>query len=285
MSKGSSRRRPPVTWNPARTVWETDTLGLYCGHAEPYLGTWPASGSMRNGVASEQTKSAPRTAGAASSSAPGRLLSTPVASDGGTDRGSSAGWGLRDETRKLLPTPRTSDTNGIGTHGDGGMDLRTAVSLLPTPTTGAQEKSTRALTSSSENGRRSGGGQSSSLGLTEVAKLVSGERPKNLPPIEKLPPASREIVEKLLPTPAASFPGTTANFRPDGTPYSEGYGMTLLDAVRLLPTPTNADGERTSSSYGRGNPTLTGAITNPPSDGGSESLDVPPPGPLTLWDD
>jgi DNA (cytosine-5)-methyltransferase 1 len=34
----------------------------------------------------------------------------------------------------LLPSPRTSDTNGAGHHGDGGMDLRTALSLLPTPT-------------------------------------------------------------------------------------------------------------------------------------------------------
>lgn len=36
----------------------------------------------------------------------------------------------------LLPSPRTSDTNGVGHHGDGGMDLRTAVAeipLLPTP--------------------------------------------------------------------------------------------------------------------------------------------------------
>lgn len=33
----------------------------------------------------------------------------------------------------LLPTPRTSDANGSGSHGDGGIDLRTAVSLLPTP--------------------------------------------------------------------------------------------------------------------------------------------------------
>jgi hypothetical protein len=32
------------------------------------------------------------------------------------------------------PTPRSSDTNGPGLHGDGGMDLRTAVLLLvPTP--------------------------------------------------------------------------------------------------------------------------------------------------------
>lgn len=34
----------------------------------------------------------------------------------------------------LLPTPRTSDTNGAGSHGTGGLDLRTAVDLLPTPT-------------------------------------------------------------------------------------------------------------------------------------------------------
>ena len=33
----------------------------------------------------------------------------------------------------LLPTPRTSDTNGAGAHGQGGMDLRTVASLLPTP--------------------------------------------------------------------------------------------------------------------------------------------------------
>lgn len=33
----------------------------------------------------------------------------------------------------LLPSPRTSDTNGAGHHGDGGLDLRTAVTLLPTP--------------------------------------------------------------------------------------------------------------------------------------------------------
>jgi hypothetical protein len=90
---------------------------------------------------------------------------------------------------------------------------------------------------------------------------------------------------KLLPTPAASFPGTTANFRPDGTPYSEGYGMTLLDAVRLLPTPRASDSERTSSTYGRGNPTLTGAITDPPSADGKQSSDDEPPGQPTLWGD
>lgn len=35
----------------------------------------------------------------------------------------------------LLPTPRTTDGNGPGLHGTGGQDLRTTVTLLPTPTT------------------------------------------------------------------------------------------------------------------------------------------------------
>lgn len=37
---------------------------------------------------------------------------------------------------RLLPTPTSSDTNGSGAHGDGGLDLRTTVALLPTPDTG-----------------------------------------------------------------------------------------------------------------------------------------------------
>lgn len=89
-----------------------------------------------------------------------RLLPTPMAADGGSDRGSSAGWGLRDESRRigqllptpttrdhkgdnqrrdttclpgavrLLPTPTTSDGNGSGAHGEGTADLRTTVNRL-----------------------------------------------------------------------------------------------------------------------------------------------------------
>lgn len=39
----------------------------------------------------------------------------------------------RNGGRILLPTPRTSDVFGAGKHGDGGLDLRTTISLLPTP--------------------------------------------------------------------------------------------------------------------------------------------------------
>jgi DNA (cytosine-5)-methyltransferase 1 len=67
-----------------------------------------------------------------------RLLPTPKASDSGTE-GRRASEGFRPPLsqvvfEQLLPTPRTSDANGAGHHGDGGMDLRTAVTLLPTPT-------------------------------------------------------------------------------------------------------------------------------------------------------
>lgn len=146
-----------------------------------------------------------------------------------------------------MPTPRTSDTNGAGVHGDGGLDLRTVVSLLPTPAA-----------------RDWKSGESNLLG--------TNARPLN------------EVVVNLLPTPVVADARDTANFRPNGTPYGDGYGMTLTDATRLLPTPTAADSERQSSSYGRGNPTLTGAITDPPSAAGNTSSAGEPLGQPTLWD-
>ncbi|MGW4040442.1 hypothetical protein ACWEIM_29905 [Streptomyces sp. NPDC004778] len=96
-------------------------------------------------------------------------------------------------------------------------------------------------------------------------------------------PSLNSLAPTLLPTPAASDSANTANFRPDGTPYGQGYGPTLLDATRhLLPTPTAADGERTSPTYGRGNPTLTGAVSPPPSAAGNTPPDDEPHGQLTI---
>jgi DNA (cytosine-5)-methyltransferase 1 len=98
------------------------------------------------------------------------------------------------------------------------------------------------------------------------------------------------IAVKLLPTPmAGDAKGTrnaTAGRKTDNPKVNVGW--TLSDVVydgQLLPTPTSSDGERTSSTYGRGNPTLTGALTDPPSAGGKPSSAGPPPGPPTLWDD
>lgn len=71
----------------------------------------------------------------------GRLLPTPRASDGPNGgpnmRGSKGDKPLPAAVMDLLPTPRTTDMNGPGHHGEGGMDLRTTVvELLPTPKAG-----------------------------------------------------------------------------------------------------------------------------------------------------
>lgn len=64
------------------------------------------------------------------------LLPTPAAVRAGRQKSASAGAAIRptlDSIHRLLPTPRTTDMNGAGHHGTGGMDLRTAAALLPTP--------------------------------------------------------------------------------------------------------------------------------------------------------
>ncbi len=81
------------------STWRTRQLSLAGGLAE-FSETWPRSGSMRNGGCWERQTWAPPIKGTASGS-----------------------W----------PTPRSSDKNGPGLHGSGGMDLRTAVHLYPTP--------------------------------------------------------------------------------------------------------------------------------------------------------
>lgn len=162
----------------SRTTFESDSM-----LSSPTL---PASGSMLSGVLYARTRSELRISGSGSSSSP------------------------------LLPTPRTSDTNGAGVHGEGGLDLRTTVALLPTPTASAKLKSTRALSSSKGNGRREGGGQSSSLGLPEVATLAAGQLPENLPPMNRLPPSSRAVVEQMhgADSPRPSAGGNTSSDDP-----------------------------------------------------------------------
>lgn len=68
------------------------------------------------------------------------LLPTPSAADGVGGRHNSEGHQItlpgvvRELATSLLPTPVTSDSRGVGIHGVGGQDLRTAISeLLPTP--------------------------------------------------------------------------------------------------------------------------------------------------------
>ena len=71
------------------------------------------------------------------------MLPTPCASSHTQNRSKSPGASVRPTLHaieKLLPTPRTTDTTGPGAHGQGGLDLRTAVTLLPTPRASDGEK-------------------------------------------------------------------------------------------------------------------------------------------------
>ncbi|WP_348533234.1 hypothetical protein [Kitasatospora sp. MAA4] len=96
----------------------------------------------------------------------------------------------------------------------------------------------------------------------------------------------------LLPTPTVSDSQATANFRQDGTPYGEGYGQTLTDATRLLPTPRATDGSHGGPNQrgSRGDLTLPsaaariGAPTPKRSRGGRASAGDPHPGQLTIED-
>jgi hypothetical protein len=143
------------------------------------------------------------------------LLPTPTASDRfGAGQHGDGGQDLRT-TISLLPTPCATDAKGTrnatsgrkpGSQHHSGETLldvfwappeRADEALLPTPRAMANGKSTRAMTASRENGRRSGGGQSSPPGLDEIALLVMGERPAHLPADEEMPEATRRLIQSL----------------------------------------------------------------------------------------
>lgn len=150
-TNAGSGRTSPVSFarfNPdgslSRTYADSSVQASLLGtHYERFSGTWPASGSMRDGVVYEHPTSELHIDGSEYSS----LLPTPEAwlarrpSSSAPDPSREASRrhegkrGQRSRTlpdviAPLLPTPRTSDTNGTGTHGTGGKDLRTSVGEL-----------------------------------------------------------------------------------------------------------------------------------------------------------
>lgn len=112
--------------------------------------------------------------------------------------------GLAKSFQSSWPTIRASDgekggpgsKDGSGTPHLANVAVEFSESMWPTADL-VNRKSRRALTASKENGRRSGGGQSSPPGLEQVALLVSGVWPEELPPIEELPPATAAMVKEL----------------------------------------------------------------------------------------
>jgi DNA (cytosine-5)-methyltransferase 1 len=141
--------------------------------SEQFCGTVPKTGSMSGGVLYE--------------------LPTPEPRIEGSDFSS------------CLPTPRTSDSTGAGKHGTGGMDLRTAVALLPTPC--AQQSG-----NSPEEHLRKKPGRTQ---VTDLRVLVEG--------------GLLETGGALLPTPGASD-GTGGAAHPDNR---EGHSRQLIDYALL----------------------------------------------------
>ena len=157
-----------ATWNPALDYWETPQQDIF-GHSVAFSETLPKSGMTRNGqlfglptlvhpttvpgYSSSPHLPTPRAAEAPQSmTAPGarrhvekgmggltevigvRLLPTPAASDHKRDTSAPAAMARKSPglavAEKHFPTPRASDANGPGHHGQGGPDLRTAITEL-----------------------------------------------------------------------------------------------------------------------------------------------------------
>ena len=254
---------PFAYYDPELSCWRT-SQGTLALDLTPSSVTLPRSGSMRNGELFERP-----------------TLAHPIGANG---------------CSSLLPTPRTTDANGSGLHGQGGPDLRTTVSLLPTPTASDHRDGTQLRASAHYNPATGG---SHSMGLNpwaEAAHLLptptsrdgKGRNQRN--DTTCLPGA----VVELFPTPRATD-GTK------GCPAQRGSKGDLMlpsAVMQLLPTPTAADSSGSRNSTHQRPPgstanigdTLTDAVTvlngartrQPSSDGKPSSADQhptpPPPG-------
>lgn len=218
-----------------------------------------------------------------------QLLPTPRALDSTGVRGKTpnrsdeanarAGTTLTDVV--LLPTPRTTDTNGPGKHGTGGPDLRTVADrLLPTP---------RARDHKGRDPNPRGVDLNEAVALLPTPRATDGTKGGPNSRGSSGDPNLPMVAVSLLPTPAACDWKDTGNF----TPRPE--KIKLPHTVALLPTPTVADADGTRATRGgqRSNELLltgiarqaaegklsTSAPTSPPSTDGPASSDAPPPTP------
>jgi hypothetical protein len=286
---------PLAIWNSVRDVWETPaTEGFFCEHLDVFSGTFPTSGMTVNGAA----------------------YVLPTWGWGGAIPGTGSS--------SLLPTVTTSEATGAGSgpNKTGGDNLRTAVSLLPTPT----------VQDSANTGRPSQFDRNTPPLNTRVLMLPTpraqngtdrnsqiyarlADQPQNLEnSLAKLLPtptvgmmmggsATRSGPrngEKLLPGVAkdlALMPTPKASDGEKGGPNQRGSkgDLTMPSvAARLFRTPCAAEAEGGPRDPDRRGSTmrlsdqireeLTGASTSQLSAVGSASLDGQLPGQLTLQD-
>ncbi len=241
MSEPSGRGSPQpfAIFDRPTSSWRTSALSLALGNLPEPSVTFPRSGTWDRGGAYELPTSEHPTAVNGSSF----LLPTPIKSDAKTGTADNSEHQLRSAVH-LLPTPRTSDTNGPGAHGSGGPDLRTAAALIPTPL-------------ASDAGPRGG---TTGFGLRDwsrnllptptAARYGNNQSPS---PGAALRPGL-DSIDALLPTPRASD-------REKGGPNQRGSSGDLMlprSAARIS----------------------TGASTPPPSTDGHGSSDGQPQGRL-----
>lgn len=104
---------------------------------------------------------------------------------------------MEDPSEPNWPTPMgMAGIDRTGKNGAGGEFAKMAVQW-PTPMSGSNTKSERAMRASTQDGRRSGGGQSSPPGLEQIARLMLGDA-VILP--DEMAPAARALVDAALPT-------------------------------------------------------------------------------------
>ena len=275
------KAKPIAFWDSALDVWtpigEPDTLPTF-ERLAAYSATFPNSGMTSNGVAYEHPTWEPRTHGSGSSYSPTdetSLLPTPTVQDGKNTGGPSQFERNTPplNTRVLmLPTPTVSDTNGPGTHGDGGLDLRTAVNLLPSPR--------------ASDGEKGGPNQRGSKG-------------------DRMLPSA--VTHLLLPTPNATLGRPNAGGSHPDRRKATGHQVNLDDIAEhlLLPTPVAQPGGGGPENHLRKKPgrqvvtdlaiivendlletngKLHGETTPPPSTAGSEPSAAELPGQLSLLD-
>jgi hypothetical protein len=157
------------------------------------------------------------------------------------------------------PTPRAEDSECCGNHPNAQDSLTGVTREWPTPDT-INRKSARAMTASTENGRRSGGGQSSPPGLEQVAEMMSGILPRELDSVEELPPATRALMkDETWATPARR---DSKGGYPGGRMRNGKLSKDTLD-VQIQALPSFHQGQETerpgptSLSDGRGSPQLS----------------------------
>ncbi|WP_437024315.1 hypothetical protein [Streptomyces sp. enrichment culture] len=205
-----------------------------------------------------------------------KLLPTPTASPYGSNQSDSPGATIRPSldslAPKLLPTPTVADSRGTRNATAGRTTDNPKIHLAYTLTDVTYAGKIGSPSAPPACAPSTSTTPGDSAPVASAASIPSSGGP------ESASTTARSARRKLLPTPRASDGDK-------GSPNQHGGrgDLTLASAAaRILPTPTAADAVRSSPTYARGNPTLSGAITNPPSAGGSPSSDDVPPGQLMI---